>query len=138
MGIDLRSHTPVYIQLADLLREEIDSGALAPGSTLASEGRLAQEHGIGRESVRMAVALLRAEGLISTSRGRGSWVRERPQRSDVTLAPGGFAIARMPSSQERREMDLDEGVPVMEIHRPDGETQIVSADQARITRPENG
>ncbi|KXK63276.1 hypothetical protein AWW66_04030 [Micromonospora rosaria] len=137
MRIDPRSHTPVYIQLADLLRKQIESGEVAPGSVLASETRLSQEHAIGRESVRMAVAILRSEGLVSTSRGRGTWVRETPRRSDAELAPGGSAIARMPSSRERREMDLDEGVPVLEIHSPDGEVQIVPADQTRIIRPQS-
>ncbi|WDZ85203.1 GntR family transcriptional regulator [Micromonospora cathayae] len=135
MRIDPRSHTPVYIQLADLLREQIESGKVPPGSVLASETRLSQEHGIGRESVRMAVAILRSEGLVSTSRGRGTWVREVPQRDEVELTPGGSAIARMPSSHERREMDLDEGVPVLEIRDAAGDVQVLPADKAQIIRP---
>ena len=69
MAIDPRSHTPVYVQLADLLREQIESGDLAPGSVLPSEARLTQEYGIGRDAVRMAISLLRSEGLVTTVRG---------------------------------------------------------------------
>ncbi|GGM21861.1 MULTISPECIES: GntR family transcriptional regulator [Micromonospora] len=134
MTIDPRSHTPVYVQLADLLREQIESGELAPGSTLASENRLTQEYGIGREAVRMAMAALRAEGLVKTIKGQGTLVRERLQRHDVELGPGGSVIARMPTGTERREMDLDEGVPILEIHSPTGEVQILPADQTRVTR----
>ncbi|SCL13505.1 GntR family transcriptional regulator [Micromonospora inyonensis] len=135
MRIDPRSHTPIYIQLADLLREKIESGEFAPGSTLPSELQLSQEHQIGRESVRMAVALLRSEGLIRTSRGRGTWVREALQREHIELTPGSSAIARMPSSRERREMDLDEGVPVIEIRGPKGEVYVLPGDQTELIRP---
>lgn len=135
MRIDPRSHTPIYIQLADLLRERIEAGEFAPGSTLPSELQLSQEHQIGRESVRMAVALLRSEGLLRTSRGRGTWVREAPQREHVVLAPGSSAIARMPSNRERREMDLDEGVPVLEIRSAEGDVKVVPGDQIELIRP---
>ncbi|WP_428963642.1 GntR family transcriptional regulator [Micromonospora fluostatini] len=137
MTINPRSHTPVYVQLAELLRSRVESGDLPPGASLPSESHLSQEYGIGRDAVRAAIALLRAEGVMTTTKGRGTWVRETPRRSDAELAPGGSAIARMPSSRERREMDLDEGVPVLEIHSPDGEVQIVPADQTRITRPQS-
>ncbi|MFE0591050.1 GntR family transcriptional regulator [Micromonospora echinospora] len=135
MRIDPRSHTPIYIQLADLLRTKIESGEFAPGATLPSELQLSQEHEIGRESVRMAVALLRSEGLLRTSRGRGTWVREAPQREHVELTPGSSAIARMPSNNERREMDLDEGVPVIEIRSADGDVTVLPGDQTELIRP---
>ncbi|MBQ1042659.1 GntR family transcriptional regulator [Micromonospora sp. C32] len=96
MAIDPRSHTPVYVQLADLLRERIESGEMSAGSTLASEARLSQEYGIGRDAVRMAISLLRSEGLVSTRRGHGTVVRETPQRRQVELAAGARVVARMP------------------------------------------
>lgn len=135
MTIDPRSHTPVYVQLADLLRERIESRDLPPGSTLPSEARLSQEYGIGREAVRMAVSVLRSEGLVSTSRGRGTWVREVPQRRQVELAAGASVVTRMPTGTERREMYLDEGVPVLEVRRADGNVEVLPGDQVELTRP---
>ncbi|MER7168304.1 GntR family transcriptional regulator [Micromonospora sp. NPDC000207] len=137
VSIDPRSHTPVYVQLAELLRRRVESGDLQPGSLLPSESHLSQEYGIGRDAVRAAIALLRSEGVMTTTKGRGTWVREAPRRTDIELAPGGSTVARMPSSRERREMDLDEGVPVLEIHGPDGDVQIRPADQTRVTRPQS-
>ncbi|SBT51107.1 GntR family transcriptional regulator [Micromonospora narathiwatensis] len=135
MSIDPYSHTPVYVQLADLLRQRIESGELAAGANVGSEFRLAQEFGIGRDAVRMAIAMLRSEGLVTTSRGHGTQVRETPQRRQVELAPGSSVIARMPSGGERRALQLDEGVPVLEVHDPAGGVEVLAADEVELTRP---
>lgn len=135
MSIDPRSHVPFYRQLADALRKQIDSGELVPGMALPSEARLTQEFGVGREAVRMAIALLRSEGLVTTVRGHGTRVREVGEREPVELPPGSSAIARMPSDAERVEHDLDEGVPVVEIQHPDGRTEVHPGDRVRLQRP---
>lgn len=135
MTIDPYSHTPVYVQLADLLRERIESGELAAGASVGSESRLVQEYGIGRDAVRMAIALLRSEGLVATSRGHGTRVREMPQRQQVELAPGASVIARMPSGKERRSMQLDEGVPILEVRDADGNVEVLAGDEVELTRP---
>ncbi|MGC4854624.1 GntR family transcriptional regulator [Micromonospora sp. DT4] len=138
MTIDPRSHTPVYVQLADLLRQRIESRDLVPGTALPSEARLTQEYGIGREAVRMAIALLRTEGLVNTVRGHGSYVREEPERRQVELMAGGSVIARMPSGAERRSMQLDEGVPILEVHSPQGDVELLPGDEVKLTRPKHG
>ncbi|MEH1101317.1 GntR family transcriptional regulator [Micromonospora sp. CPCC 205561] len=135
MAIDPRSHTPVYVQLADLLRRRIESDEFLPGTTLPSETRLTQEYGIGREAVRMAISLLRSEGLVSTVRGHGSHVRETPARRPVEVPSGATVIARMPTGEERRSMQLDEGVPVLEVRHPRGGTEVLAGDQVELTRP---
>jgi GntR family transcriptional regulator len=135
MSIDRRSHTPVYRQLANLVRERIYAGQYPAGAPLPSEATLSQEYGVGRDAVRQALALLRSEGLVSTERGDRSRVRETPERVPVELPPGGSAIARMPDDPERTERNLDEGVPVIEIRRPDGTTEVHAADKTELTRP---
>ncbi|WP_341717530.1 GntR family transcriptional regulator [Micromonospora sp. FIMYZ51] len=135
MSIDPRLHTPVYVQLADLLRTRIEAGELSPGSALPSEARLTQEHGIGREAVRMAISLLRSEGLVRTVRGHGSYVRERTERRSIELAAGSAAIARMPTGVERRDLGLDEGVPVLEVRNAQGEVEILPGDETELIRP---
>ncbi len=59
-----------HARIAADLRGRITSGALAPGSAVASEADLQAEFGVSRGTVRQALAALRAEGLISGSRGR--------------------------------------------------------------------
>ncbi|AVT32459.1 GntR family transcriptional regulator [Plantactinospora sp. BC1] len=135
MSIDRRSHTPVYRQLANLIRERIYSGQYEAGAPLPSEVTLSQEYGVGRDAVRQALALLRSEGLVSTERGERSRVRTPPERVPVELPPGGRAVARMPTDPERVERDMDAGVPLIEVHHPDGTTEIYPADKTELIRP---
>jgi DNA-binding transcriptional regulator YhcF (GntR family) len=137
MTIDPHSHTPVYVQLADLLREQIESGELPAGSSIGSETRLSQEHGIGRDAVRMAISLLRSEGLVTTSRPFGTRVRQAPQRRKAELTAGSSVIARMPTGNERRRMQLDEGVPVLEVRDPKGNVDVLPGDEVELTRPKS-
>ena len=72
--------TPLYLQLADILREMITSGQLQQRSLLPSESHLQQEHGVSRGTVRMAMRVLRDEGLVVTISGRGTFVAPRDPR----------------------------------------------------------
>jgi GntR family transcriptional regulator len=68
---------PRYQQIADDIRRRIQAGVLPAGAPLASETEMVAEYGAARETVRKAMATLRAEGLISTAKARGSFVRPR-------------------------------------------------------------
>jgi len=48
---------------------------LRPRATLPSESYLQQEYGVSRGTVRMAIGILRDEGLVVTIGGRGTFVR---------------------------------------------------------------
>jgi GntR family transcriptional regulator, transcriptional repressor for pyruvate dehydrogenase complex len=76
--------------VAATLRRRILSGELAPGDSLPTESELITQLGVSRETVRMALRLLDAEGLTATSQGRsGVRIRhpepERVARSLVQL-----------------------------------------------------
>jgi GntR family transcriptional regulator len=88
VALDRNADRALYRQLADLIREQIISGALAPGQDLPSEAALAYEHNVGRDTVRDALAVLRAEGLIVTERGRPAYVTDPGDVDTVTLGPG--------------------------------------------------
>ncbi|MER5332373.1 winged helix-turn-helix domain-containing protein [Micromonospora sp. NPDC002717] len=124
----------MFRQLADLLRDRITSGDLAPGASLPSELRLAQEYGLSRTSVRQAVALLRSEGLVIVEPPRGTFVRAVEPTETVTLLKGDTATARMPTPAERRELEMGEGIPVIVIFRADGSRELYSADRIRVGR----
>jgi DNA-binding GntR family transcriptional regulator len=74
--ISHESAVPVYRQLAGILRGAIGSGQIAAGAPLPSESSLMQEYGISRDSVRKAMDVLRAEGLVITVQGKGSFAAE--------------------------------------------------------------
>ncbi|HEY5989877.1 MAG TPA: GntR family transcriptional regulator [Streptosporangiaceae bacterium] len=132
MTIDTNSYEPAYIQLAGIIRAWIDKGDLPPGAAVPSEASLSQRFGIARETARRAVALLRAEGLIVTTRAVGSFVRLPGQREPVTAGAGTTIQARMPTTGERRSLGIPEGVPVLVIMRPNGEQELAPADRVTI------
>jgi GntR family transcriptional regulator len=74
-AIEPLSSVPVYVQLASILRQQIESGQLQPDRPIPSESTLRQEYGVARGTARKAVELLREHGLVVTVRGRGTYVR---------------------------------------------------------------
>jgi len=72
--IDRWDPEPVYAQLADILRGQIDRGELVARQPLPSETYLVQHYGVSRGTARRAVAVLRDEGLVRTIAQRGTYV----------------------------------------------------------------
>jgi DNA-binding GntR family transcriptional regulator len=72
------SARPLYIQLADVIAQKIESGELAPDRPIRSENHLADGYGVARLTARRAAQELRERGLIVTVRGKGSFVVEQP------------------------------------------------------------
>ncbi len=65
-----------YHQIADELREQIRTGVLAPGDPLPSTTRLAEQYDVSLGMVKMAVGVLRTEGLVVGQQGKGVFVRD--------------------------------------------------------------
>jgi len=64
-----------YEKAAQLLRTAIQSGKYPEGSQLPTEAELAQQLGVGRDTLRQGLALLREEGLVCSVARVGSFVR---------------------------------------------------------------
>jgi DNA-binding FadR family transcriptional regulator len=58
---------PVYLQVAEQLREAILEGELEPGAVLPAERELTGQFGVSRTSVREALRALQAQGLVVES-----------------------------------------------------------------------
>jgi GntR family transcriptional regulator len=69
---------PAYQQIADDLRRRIADSTLAPGAKLPSESDLIGQYKVSRVVARMAIAQLRADGLVISHAGKGSFVRSKP------------------------------------------------------------
>jgi DNA-binding FadR family transcriptional regulator len=67
------------------LKDKILAGELAPGAKLPSEAELIEEYAVSRTVVREAVTRLRAEGLVETQQGRGSFVLAVPEPSSFSV-----------------------------------------------------
>ncbi len=62
MEIDRFDPTPLFRQVAAVIREQIKAGQLKPRDPIPSESKMVADHGIARDTARAAVALLREEG----------------------------------------------------------------------------
>lgn len=76
--LDWRSREPSYLQLAALLRAEIESGAIGPDEPLPSLARLQQETGLAPKTIQHAIRVLVGEGLAYTVPSRGSYAAPPP------------------------------------------------------------
>ena len=81
---------PVYLQLAAILRGQIERGELAPRRPVPSKRQLTQTYGIAGGTVDKALAVLRGEGLVKTVQGRAS-TSPRPRNG-----PSGKGTPRQP------------------------------------------
>ena len=89
---------PVFQEVAGSLSTRIRRRELTPGMALPSENELCRQFSISRFSVRKALAILEADGLIFRQPGIGSFVCENPQQARapktlniaITGPSGGF------------------------------------------------
>jgi GntR family transcriptional regulator len=75
--IDYEAPEPPHRQIAAWLRRKIESGEYQPGRRIPSEKEIMDLTGVARTTVRRAVAVLREEGLVITTPGRGTHVKQR-------------------------------------------------------------
>lgn len=76
---------PKYLQIREILLRRIDHN-MAVGEQFPTELALCSQFGVSRETVREALRGLEEDGLISRSRGRGTFlVRMPPARTEMRL-----------------------------------------------------
>jgi GntR family transcriptional regulator len=134
---------PMYRQIAEDLREQIESGTLKPGRQLPTEPELREQYGASRNTVRDAIKWLATLGLVETRPGQGTFVVQKMDPYVTTLTgdprgPGGDitvtaqygdAAGDQPGGVERRITSTT--IPQVEI-------QQASADVAGLLRIAEG
>lgn len=75
MLIDPKSSTPIFRQIADQLRQAIDSKVYRPGEMLPSLRAMAIDINVNPNTVQRAYEALEREGVVETRRGVGIFVR---------------------------------------------------------------
>jgi GntR family transcriptional regulator len=68
---------PLYLQIASVMRQRINSGYWAEGEQISTLEELEEEFSLARVTIRQAIELLRAEGLLQAQQGRGTFVSGR-------------------------------------------------------------
>ncbi|ERL52766.1 FadR/GntR family transcriptional regulator [Halomonas huangheensis] len=84
----------VALQLLERIKSALISGELQPGDYLPSETELTQSLGIGKSSVREAIKMLQAIGIVEVKRGQGTIIRKEPGDPLVDPMAFGMILAR--------------------------------------------
>jgi GntR family transcriptional repressor for pyruvate dehydrogenase complex len=75
-------------EIGQRIAADIAAGRLMPGNRLPTEQEMMEAMGVSRTVIREAVATLRAEGLVATRQGIGSFVAEQPAQALFRIEPG--------------------------------------------------
>ncbi len=97
----------MYTQIADDLRAQIATGILRPGDDVPTEAELAERWRTSRGPIRNALAALRGEGLIETSRGRPARVVARKANQAVDVS--------VPFTRWARDLGVTPGAQTQEV-----------------------
>ncbi|MBT7163148.1 MAG: substrate-binding domain-containing protein [Victivallales bacterium] len=81
---------PMYVQLADLLREEIRHQR--PGSRFAGDVELGERYGVSKPVVRGAMSILVEEGRLYRQRGKGTFVNDRDETIPLATRTDNIAV----------------------------------------------
>ena len=126
-------HTPQrYERIAERLAAEIRSGAFAPGERLPAERELARRLGVGRASLREAIAALQLQGIVETRPGSGTFVVDVPPTADLPhdASPSDLleareliepAIARLAAARGHRDATAEALLDAMEAASDPGD-----------------
>jgi GntR family transcriptional regulator len=113
-----------FERIARELREAIARGDYRPGELIPGQEELARNYGVGRPTVARAIRLLRADGLVTPVRKRGTIVRHPPLQLPLarytpvlsatsTRGPWEEACARAGVSGETRMLGVEQ-IPASE------------------------
>ena len=138
LAVDNTRHIALYVQLAGIFRHKVVSRAWVAGQRLPNFETLAEQFKVARITVRQAVALLVQEGLLTSTRGRGTFVcelgpRPRPAASQAmdAMSPEADELririlsraraATIPSEYLGEHRSFDAYTEITKVHLHDGQ-----------------
>jgi DNA-binding GntR family transcriptional regulator len=80
---------PAYMQLVDILRDQVAEGVYLPGQRLPPESALCRRYSLSPMTVRRSINHLLDQGIVSTVQGSGTFVKG-PDLDEVTFSLAQF------------------------------------------------
>jgi len=105
--IDPSDVIPKYYQLANILRQQIESGDFKPYDAIPSERQLEQNYNLSRPTIRQAIDLLGRQGYLYRVHGKGTFV------SPPKLQKGMLELTSF--SEDMRNRGLKPGQKILEF-----------------------
>ncbi|MDH4987497.1 GntR family transcriptional regulator [Aminobacter anthyllidis] len=116
-----RSPTPLYIQVASVMRQRIDRGVWLPGDKISTLEELEVEFSVARVTIRQAIDLLRQEGLLDAQQGRGTFVSLKLKKNRwLNLATDLDAMIANLKDNVLKRVHIEEGAAAPELKAGEG------------------
>ena len=101
------SGVPIYVQLREQLLQAIGSGQLSPGDQLPTMRQVAITLKVDLNTVQRAYASLERDGVLSTLRGRGTFVAQTPPPIDPALRKSNIEGLAYKTIATARSLGID-------------------------------
>ena len=111
---------PIYVQLRDQLHQAIGDGTLAPGARLPTMREVSVALKVDLNTVQRAYAELERQGVLTTVRGRGTFVVKAPPPIDPAqrkAAVDGLAQRTIASAQSAGVDPREVGRAILRLSR---------------------
>lgn len=101
--LDKQSPIPIYIQIEEQLKQQIQQGDFPIGTAIPSERELTERFGVSRMTVRQSITNLVNDGLLYREKGRGTFVAspkvEQPLNGLTSFTEDMVKRGMVPSSK---------------------------------------
>lgn len=104
---------PMYRQIADAIRQQIENGELKPGDALPTESALQSQFEVSRVTVRQALKQLTEQQIIESIQGSGSYVKEEKVNYDI------YQLTSFYEKLADRDVETHSEVLVFEVTKAD-------------------
>jgi GntR family transcriptional regulator, mannosyl-D-glycerate transport/metabolism system repressor len=148
----LSTHTPLYKQIANQIKKQIQSDNLDKDDAIPSEQKLSESFNVSRVTIRQAIKLLVDEGILYKVRGSGTYVKQPKIEHDIYRLQGFTeemeSLNHVPSNQvlefsmqipiepikEKLNLKVDEKVFfIRRLRSGDGEPMILEETYMPVT-----
>lgn len=104
MTINFDHKTPIYLQVARMIRDAVVAGDLPEGQAIPSVRQVSVEQGLNPQTVLNATRLLIDEGILEKHRGIGIFVREGARKALLKTELERFRADDVPALVSRARL----------------------------------
>ncbi|RIL50088.1 MULTISPECIES: GntR family transcriptional regulator [unclassified Mammaliicoccus] len=107
----LNEDTPIFLQIADMIKDDLVEGLLSEGEQIPSTTELSNFYNINRATAQKGIALLMDEGIVTKRRGIGVFIAEDARDKLVNTRMQDFSntyIQNMVKEAKRLNINKEE------------------------------
>lgn len=111
MKVNLNDQSPIFIQIADMIKDALVEGVIKEGEKIPSTTELSNFYQINRATAQKGVGILVDEGIVEKRRGIGVFVIPQAREKLINERVQGFSemyIKSLVEEAKRLEMTKEE------------------------------